>query len=131
MIRVGGQDVDVVEFGKLLRREGFGGTEGHMACIVDDDVETAGIRDDFSDPFLDGGIGGDVKFDGAQIDTVLSGKRCRIGDGFGIAGSGGAHAGINRMAFCCERPGGHGTEAAGSAGDDDDVLAHGPVPSEK
>ncbi len=49
-------DVDVVEGGELLRREGLRRTPDHVAGIVDDDVQTAGFVDDAPDGRLDGDL---------------------------------------------------------------------------
>jgi hypothetical protein len=77
-----------------------------VAGIVHDDVETAGVGDDPGDACFDGGVGGDIEFDRAQVDAVFLGEGCCIGNGLGVAGFGGAHAGINGMAGPCERAGG-------------------------
>src|SRR5258707_1121609 len=35
------QDVDVVEFGQLFRSKGFGGTENHVASVVNHNIQSA------------------------------------------------------------------------------------------
>ncbi len=43
------EDVDVVLLTELFRREGFRRAEHHVAGVVDDNVETAGVGDDAGD----------------------------------------------------------------------------------
>ena len=45
---LGAQHVDVVELRELLGGEGLGGTKGHMARIMDDDIEMTLLRNDLA-----------------------------------------------------------------------------------
>jgi hypothetical protein len=100
-----------------------------MAGIVDDDIEAALIGDNPGDTGYNRGVGGDIEFDRAQIDVIVPGEFSRIGDGRSVAAFRCAHAGIDGMAGLGEGAGGKSAETAGSAGDDNDLLAHDPIPS--
>lgn len=94
-----------------------------------DGIEAAGLGDDPGDTGFDRSTGGDIEFDGAQIRAVLFGESGCIGDRFGIAAFGGAHAGVDDVAFPSKGAGSESAEAARCTGDDDNLLAHCPIPS--
>ena len=51
----------------------IGWAEHHVAGIVDDDVDTAGVADDMGDTGIGRGGGLHIQFDGAQIRFVFGG----------------------------------------------------------
>ena len=52
---------------RLIRGEGFGRAEHHVAGIVDDDIEAAGVIQDVRDAGLGRAVGLDIQFDSAQV----------------------------------------------------------------
>jgi hypothetical protein len=93
-----------------------------VAGVVDHHIETPIVGNDFCDSGRGGFIGGDVEFDGPEIDAVLGGVTHDLGDLRGIAAGGLAHAGIDDVAGMSECTGSERAKAAGSAGDDDDLF---------
>jgi hypothetical protein len=68
---LGAHHVDVILLDQLFRREGFGRAEHHVAGIVDDDIETAGLGDDAGDTGLGGSVELHVQF-GVRRSTLCS-----------------------------------------------------------
>ena len=118
---LGRQHVDVVELGELLGREGLGRPEGHVAGIVDDDVDAAVPGHDLGDGAVDRRLGADVELDGAQVDAFLGGIGLHVGDLRRVAAGGLAHGGVDRMAATGDGIGRQAAEAARGAGDKDDL----------
>jgi hypothetical protein len=125
---LGRKHIDVVELRKLFRRKGFGRAERHVAGIVDHHVEAPVVGDDFRDTGVGGLVGADVELDGPEIDTVLLGVARGLGDLRRVATRGLAHAGVDDMAGVSQCTRGERAEAAGSAGDDDNLF-HDTYPS--
>ena len=100
----------------------FGRAEHHVPGIVDDHVDAAALGDDL----LDRGVGRwlrlHVELDGAQIDAVACRGRGHLGGIRRVAAGDVAHRGVDGVAGLGERFGGQAAEAAGSAGDEDDLL---------
>ena len=123
---MGAEDVHIVQFRQLLGLERFRGPESHMAGIVRHDIEVPMLLDDRGDAGIDRFLRSDIELDGVQIDAVVLGIFFDIGDLRGIAAPSLPHRGINRVAGIGQRIGGQSAKAAGSAGDEDD-LVHGHV----
>jgi len=77
---LGRKYVDVVELRKLFRRERLRRTEGHVTGVVDHHIEAPIVGDDFRDTGLRGLIGGDIEFDGPEIDAVVGSIARDLGD---------------------------------------------------
>lgn len=122
---LGGEHVDVVELRELFRGEGLGGAGGHVAGVVDEHVDPAGLGLDLRYSRVDGVLRVHVEFDGAQVDTVLAGVVGRGLDLRRVAARGVAHARVHGVAGVCQGPGGEGAETAGGTRDDDDVAGGG------
>ena len=63
-----------------------------------------------------------VEFDGPQIDAVVRGVGADLLHLMGVVARQAAHGGVGGVAGAGERVGDHATEAAGSAGDEDDLF---------
>jgi hypothetical protein len=116
------QHVHVVLLDVLLRREGLGGAEEHVAGILHDDVEPSGIRQDLGDARLDRCVRLDVQLDAAQVDALFGGPGRDLGDAPGVAARRLAHRGVDGVAGRRQRAGGHQAEAGRGAGDEDDGV---------
>jgi hypothetical protein len=120
--------VDIEQFGELLRRESFRRAKGHVAGVVDNDVDAAFLFDDLGNPGRNRCIGGDVELDRLEIDLVLGREAGGSNDLRSVAAFCFAHAGVDGVAGLGERAGSESPEAARGSCDDDDLLAHDPVP---
>jgi hypothetical protein len=116
------EHIDVVELGELLRREGFGRAERHVACIVNHDVKSARISNDLRNAGLDRLAGSNVELDGPEIDAVLEGIARNLRDLRRIAPGCLAHGGVNDVAGAGERAGSERTEVARGAADDNNLF---------
>jgi hypothetical protein len=126
---LGGYDVDVVERRDLLGRECLGRTEHHVAGVVDHDVQAAVVGDDARNRGVDRKLVLDVQFDAADVDVLAAGEVGQGGDGGCVAVDGVTHAGVHDVPGAGQGPGGEVTEAAGGAGDDDDLrVGHQMMP---
>jgi hypothetical protein len=90
--------------------------------VVDHDIETPLLGNDFGDGRVCRLLGADVELDGAQIDAVIAGVFFDIGDLGRIPACGAAHRRVHRMARFGQAVGGQPAKAAGRAGDDDDLF---------
>jgi hypothetical protein len=124
------EHVDVVELGKLFRRECFGRPERHVTGVVNDDVQTAAVGQDLLDARFSRCFAGHVQLDGTQIDPVLRGVLLHFFDLRRVTAGGFAHAGVDRVSGMGERAGGEGAKATGGASDDDDLFHDGIPQSE-
>jgi hypothetical protein len=119
---LGAEHIDVEEFGVLLWREGLGRAEHHMARVVHDHVDPAVCRDDFGDCGVRRFLRLHVQLDRAQVDAVLPGIVVGGLDLGCVAVRGCAHAGVDRVAGTRQGAGAQCAEAAGCAGDENDLL---------
>ncbi len=103
---LGAEHVDVIELGELLRREGLGGAEHHVAGIMHDDVDAAVRGEDRGNAGVDRLLRADVELDGAKIDAVASGIAFDVGDLRRVAARGLAHGRVDGVACLSERFGG-------------------------
>src|SRR5260370_25349105 len=70
------QNVDVVEFGKLLWCERLSRTEDHVACVVDNNIQTTVFCENLLDRVLDRFLRRHIHFDPAEI-TGMNRSRTR------------------------------------------------------
>jgi hypothetical protein len=112
----------------LLGGEGLGRAEHHMARVVYDDVDAAAFSDNLFDGRVGRGLGLHIELDGAEVDAVARRHLSHLGDALGVAPCDVAHRGVDGVPDLCQGLGGQTAKAARSAGDEDDLLAHGVTP---
>jgi hypothetical protein len=86
------------------------------------DVEASLLPDDLRDRRISRGLRADVELDGVQIDLVVGCVLPDIGGLRRVAARGAAHRRVDDVARFGERVGGEPAEAAGSTGDDDNLV---------
>jgi hypothetical protein len=57
---------------RLLFSERFGDSDGHVACVVDQNVEASAVCKDLIDSGFNRIVQGDVKFHNAQSETLVA-----------------------------------------------------------
>jgi hypothetical protein len=100
-----------------------------VAGVVNQDVDATVLAEYSLHGSVDGVLEVHVELDSAQVGAAGGGEIRRGLDLRGVAAAGVAHAGVDDVgapvAGVGQRAGGEGAEAAGGAGDEDDLLAHG------
>ena len=92
------QNVDIVEFGKLLWCERFSRTEDHVAGIVDNNIQTTVFCENLLDRVLDRFLRRHIHFDPAEITGMFFGERSKICYLRRVAPRGLPHAGVYPIA---------------------------------
>src|SRR5712671_1686583 len=118
------EHVDVVLLRELLGQERLGRAEHHVTRIVDQHVDLAALGHDLLDRHIDRRLGLNVELDRAQVDAIALRGLGHLGRVLGVAASDIAHRGVDGVSGLGERFGRQAAEAAGSAGDENDLLAH-------
>lgn len=113
----------------LLGREYLSRTDHHVAGVVGQDIDAAVFVENLLHGSVDGFLGVRVQLDSAQVDAVLGSIVICALDLRGVAAVGVAHACVHDVGGPAvgvgQGAGGEGAEAAGGAGDENDLLAHG------
>jgi hypothetical protein len=92
--------------------------------IVDQHVDLAALGHDLLDRHIDRRLRLNVELDRAQVDAIALRGLGHLGRVLGVAASDVAHRGVDGVSGLGERFGHQAAEAAGSTGDENDLLAH-------
>jgi hypothetical protein len=70
------EDIHVVELGELLRSKRFCGSENHMPCVVDENIESTVLIENLLECNIDRFLRCHVHFNPAKVTAMFFGERC-------------------------------------------------------
>ena len=118
---LGAEDADAADVSQLTGREGLGWPERHVPGVVRHDVDAALLTGDGRDHRVDRILVLDVHLGAADVNSLAGRQLGELVCRFGVAPAGGAHARVHGGPGPGQGPGGEVAEAAGGAGNHDDL----------